>query len=141
MTRVGQNHIYTVYIRYFWQGDRQIYGHIRCIYTVLANPTYDCEGRTFLMRHTAYRTKNQACILPSPRLHCLPAKDQQQPMVARVWARMQTCTCIRARTHHIHTHSHTDLQEYGHACRRAHADVHARTTYTHTCTHITHTHT
>jgi len=36
--RVGQNHTYTVYIRYFWQGHHQIYGHIRCIYTVLANP-------------------------------------------------------------------------------------------------------
>ena len=38
MSRVGQNHIYTVYIRYFWQGNHKIYGHIRCIYTVLANP-------------------------------------------------------------------------------------------------------
>jgi hypothetical protein len=36
--RVGQNHIYTVYIWYFWQGIHQIHGHIRCIYTVLANP-------------------------------------------------------------------------------------------------------
>ena len=42
-SRVGQNHvyiyiyIYTVYIRYFWQGNHCIYGHIRCIYTVLAN--------------------------------------------------------------------------------------------------------
>ena len=32
--RVGQNHIYTVYIRYYWQGNHQIYGHIWCIYTV-----------------------------------------------------------------------------------------------------------
>jgi hypothetical protein len=40
MARVGQNHIYTVYIRHFWQGNHQIYGHIRCIYTVLANPMY-----------------------------------------------------------------------------------------------------
>jgi len=40
ITRVGQNHIYTEYIRYFWQGNHQIYGHIRCIYTVLANPTH-----------------------------------------------------------------------------------------------------
>jgi len=40
MNRVGQNHIYTVYIRYFWQEIHQIYGHIRCIYTVLANPKY-----------------------------------------------------------------------------------------------------
>jgi hypothetical protein len=45
MCRVGQNHIYTVYIRYFWQGNHQIYGHIRCIYTVLANPTYVYWGR------------------------------------------------------------------------------------------------
>ena len=29
-----------VYLRYFWQGNHQIYGHIRCIYTVLANPTH-----------------------------------------------------------------------------------------------------
>ena len=28
----------TVYVRYFWQGNHQIYSHIRCIYTVLANP-------------------------------------------------------------------------------------------------------
>jgi hypothetical protein len=29
MCRVGQNHIYTVYIRYFWQENHQIYGHVR----------------------------------------------------------------------------------------------------------------
>ena len=40
MCRVGQNHIYTVYIRCFWQENHQIYGHIRCIYTVLANPKH-----------------------------------------------------------------------------------------------------
>ena len=42
ISRVGQNHIYMVYLRYFWQGNYQIYGHIRCIYTVLANPAYMC---------------------------------------------------------------------------------------------------
>ena len=41
MTRVGQNHIYTVYIRYFWLGNHQIYGVYIRIYTVLANPRYD----------------------------------------------------------------------------------------------------
>ena len=39
MHRVGQNHIfiriYTVYIRYFGQGNHHTYGHIRCEYTVL----------------------------------------------------------------------------------------------------------
>jgi len=41
MIRVGQNHMY---IRYFWQGidgNDQMYSHIRCICTVLANPNYD----------------------------------------------------------------------------------------------------
>jgi len=38
MCRFGQNHIYTLCIPYFWQGNHQIYGHLRCIYTVLANP-------------------------------------------------------------------------------------------------------
>jgi len=54
MSRVGQNHTYTVYslfgreitkytvyIRYFWQGTYQSYGHIRCKHTVLANPIYE----------------------------------------------------------------------------------------------------
>ena len=42
--RVGQNHKCTVYVQYFWQGNHQIYGLIRCTYTVLANPTYICAG-------------------------------------------------------------------------------------------------
>jgi len=29
-----------VYIRYFWQGNHHTYGHIRCVYTVLANPIW-----------------------------------------------------------------------------------------------------
>jgi len=36
--RVGQNHIYTVHLRYSWQGNHQIHGHTGCIYTVLADP-------------------------------------------------------------------------------------------------------
>ena len=31
-------YIFMVYTGYFWQGNHQIYGHIRCIYMVLANP-------------------------------------------------------------------------------------------------------
>ena len=31
-------YIYTVYIRYSKQGNHHTYGHIRCVYTVLANP-------------------------------------------------------------------------------------------------------
>jgi len=32
MITVGQNHIHMVYIRHFWQGHHQIYGHIRCVH-------------------------------------------------------------------------------------------------------------
>ena len=41
--RVGQDHTFigiTVYVRYFWQGNHHTYGHIRCVYTVLANPSH-----------------------------------------------------------------------------------------------------
>ena len=40
--RVGQNHICTVYIWYFWQKIHQIYGHIRCIYVHGSGQPYLC---------------------------------------------------------------------------------------------------
>ena len=43
MRRVGPNHIYTVYIRYFWLGNHQIYGVYIPKYTVLANSIYTYE--------------------------------------------------------------------------------------------------
>jgi len=58
MYRVGQNHIYTVNIRYFWQGNHQIYGHIRCIYTVLANPIYDCK-----IKEMTHLVQAVSCVL------------------------------------------------------------------------------
>jgi hypothetical protein len=33
-------YVYIRCIRYFWQGNHQNYGHLRCIYTILANPNY-----------------------------------------------------------------------------------------------------
>jgi hypothetical protein len=38
---LGQSHKCTVYIQCFWQGNLQIYGHIRCIYAILASPAGD----------------------------------------------------------------------------------------------------
>ena len=32
--------VFTVFLWYFWQGNHHIYGHIRCIYAVLANPKH-----------------------------------------------------------------------------------------------------
>jgi hypothetical protein len=39
-------YVYTVYIRYFKQGNHHTYGHIRCVCTVLANPI---NGRTIVL--------------------------------------------------------------------------------------------
>ena len=36
--------IYTVHIRFFWQGNYQTYGHIQCVYTALAIPRYLCSA-------------------------------------------------------------------------------------------------
>jgi hypothetical protein len=41
VSRVGQNHMYTVYLRYSWRENYQLYSHIQCVYTVLANHRYD----------------------------------------------------------------------------------------------------
>ena len=29
----------TIYVRYFWQRNYRMYGHIQCIYMILADPT------------------------------------------------------------------------------------------------------
>jgi hypothetical protein len=73
MSRVGQNHIYTVYIRYFWQGNHQIYGHTRCIYTVLANPTYESNIqwlglKIFSGQPVPYIPKHALALVTSLRL-------------------------------------------------------------------------
>ena len=67
MSRVGQNHIYTVYIRYFWQGNHQIYGHIRCIYTILANPMHELWAFSYCL-HT-YATSVQCHIIRAGQNH------------------------------------------------------------------------
>ena len=53
--RVGMNCTYTVHLRYFWQGNHQIYGHIRCTYTIQANPMYTFGSLYRLcMKHSLY---------------------------------------------------------------------------------------
>jgi hypothetical protein len=61
MHKVGQNHtfigIYGVYT-VFLAGESRTYGHIRCIYTVLANPTHASQ-RTSGRCRQATRAKPQ----------------------------------------------------------------------------------
>jgi len=130
MSRVGQNHTYTVYIRFFWQGNHQIYGHIRCICTVLANPIHAllrCKDT-----HHAYRVI-QPCkpfLLPQISL----SRWWQQPMIApkttaknrqrekktnsrwgwpsHLLCKTSTFLILLTHTHtHTHTHSHTHTHQ------------------------------
>jgi hypothetical protein len=57
-------HICTVYIRCIWQGNYQVYGHIRCIYMVLADPAY----------HAPQQWDEQ-------REHCISASQQKAPCI------------------------------------------------------------
>jgi len=82
MSRVGQNHIYTVY---FWQGNHRIYGHIRCIYTVLANP-----------KDVPSVIKRRAVQCPD----CATKKQHEEFSVAVLT------------TQHTHTHGHTHAHTY-----------------------------
>jgi len=74
LCRVGQNHLYTVCIRYFWQGNHQKYGHIRCIYMVLANPTF-----MSLVRYVYPRN-----ILAHPNA-CRPSLSRRNHSMERWW--------------------------------------------------------
>jgi hypothetical protein len=69
--RVGQNHIYTVYIQYFWQENHEIYGHIRCIYTVLANPGYAstaCTAPLSLLRTNLLLMQTEPSLIANFRV-------------------------------------------------------------------------
>jgi hypothetical protein len=48
-----------VYIRYFWQGNHHTYGHIRCVYTVLANPEFITVYRERLTPLRCVGSKNK----------------------------------------------------------------------------------
>ena len=80
-----------VFFQYFLHGNHQVYGHIRRIYTVLANPTY-------LSRLVA-----DTCLLP--------------PLLARAHTHTHTHThthsCALNTLHtHVHTHSLPQNQAY-----------------------------
>jgi hypothetical protein len=44
ISRIGQNHTFTVCIRQFWQRNHKMYSHIRCKFRVMANPTHFIEA-------------------------------------------------------------------------------------------------
>jgi len=81
MCRVGQNHIYTVHIRYFWPGNYHIYGHIRCIYTVLADPIHE----TWIMSFYCCRGKGGKGDTLMPK--------KGSPVIIKGWERWNKEKC------------------------------------------------
>ena len=116
LTRVGQNHIciymYTVYIRSFWQGNHHIYGgHIRCIYTVLANPTYYpklMERFTSLGKCNNGSNNGEHTHIAPPHPFSYTSTSTSTQTCRHLHARSCTDTQTQGYTHiHTHTHSHT----------------------------------
>ena len=98
MHRVGQNHIYTVYTQYFWQGNRQIYGHIRCIYTVLANPRY--AFTCLVSRHCQiFATDSETHTYPQIQIYTRNYTHKHARTSAQKHTRTHMHACTRAGKH------------------------------------------
>jgi len=119
--KVGQNHIYAVCTRYFWQGNHQIYGHIRYVYTVLANPTYSCILRScimpgtyplqrsqYLLAHasTVMQTRTHPCASPRT-LISLCARIHTHDCTFTANAASETAKTQRLKYLLLGTHAHT----------------------------------
>ena len=64
-SRVGKNQTFigrSMYKRYFWQGDHHTYGHVQCVYTVLANPTHLKNERKLIYVLRPYAHTHTLCI-------------------------------------------------------------------------------
>ena len=161
VNRVGQNHIYTMYLRYFWQGNHQIYGHVRRIYAVLANPMCEacsagansvkCGGGAHKLRGRFFHA---SCTVTNARSHskltrhapsttCACSITPPPPPHTHMLTHINTCMHTQAHTHvHTRTHKHThslSLSLYL-SLSFSHSHSHSHT-HTHAHTHIhTHTH-
>jgi hypothetical protein len=53
--------IYGVYIRYFWQGNHQIYGRIRCVYTLIWQKITKYAVTYGVYKHYVWQNNHQIC--------------------------------------------------------------------------------
>jgi len=99
--RVGQNHLYTVYVRYFWQGNHQIYGsghpafmficssvgHLM-LHTLVTKPSMVHLWVTWCCTHTCYKTFSGSSV-GHLMLHTLVTKPLVVPVPCLV-------SCLRS---------------------------------------------
>jgi len=99
--RVGQNHIHTVYIRYSWQKNHLIYGHVRCTCTVLANPTHHTQNMQKTPVHTVLRIVCIETIHRTSRNMCTSTCVYVCVFICicvcrMCWRLVASCSCQRA---------------------------------------------
>jgi len=104
-------------MRYFWQGNHRIYGHIRCIYTVLANPTYvlkfcttnvatpHCTSSTSSAGRPAAGTLLKSlltCVFlhNEPHHSTSPTKSAGKPAARTLLKSLLTCVFLHNEPHH-----------------------------------------
>ena len=117
MYRVGQNHIYTVCIRYFWQENHQIYSHMRCMFTVLANPSYVCACPYFcsMPLGVCLDTPNTCCRRP-PHTHSFSTHTHTSTLLyALTYLPSFTHSCIHPWHAHIYPPLRTHISTLLHA--------------------------
>ena len=111
--------VYGVYIRHFCQGKNKAYGHIRCIYTVLANHDYN-EPRSYGMLLLQIIISN---IIHQPASNHLKGSKQlelhlrQGKSDSRASVGPPPLTHVHTHTHTTHTHTHTHTSSHP---KRAH---------------------
>jgi len=54
LAKAIHTYVHTVYIQYFEQGNHHTYGHIRCVYMVMANPKVLTNPVTGVMRRAKH---------------------------------------------------------------------------------------
>jgi len=113
----------------FWQGNHQIYGHIRCKHTVLANP----DNTLFLYRqscHVACFNSSLSCRQSWTQSFCpfvvsagLFAPFNAPSLLVHTSTQAQVCKCIRPHRPrsltNVHTHTPNVNTTY-YICTHAH---------------------
>jgi len=86
---------YTVYIRCIWQGNHVIYGHTRCVPTVLANPTHLC------CVELKYQHPSKGSLIPNLSCSTHPTILIPHTLVS------SALYCMELKPHHPSKRSHT----------------------------------
>ena len=107
LARTIHLYVYTVYIRYFWQGTHHTYGHIRCRYTILANPIHVHSPAAELAWARSLALISYTCVFPVFK-HCRPPYFKKA-VIPRISCSTSTCTSSIPQQQRS---SHLEVQAY-----------------------------